>query len=908
MLNQDQFIQYCNHLGLSEAARKVLSNIRISPPARRVRSSAKNVAVRYPSRKMGVIIQAESHRNELAFVYEMEYDDGVLEYYDQPSVMKLEYQAKNGRKVGVLHTPDFFILRPDTAGWEECKTEEELQKLVEQMPQRYVWDEDSGWRCPPGERYAAQYGFYYHIRSSAEIDWIFQRNLIFLQDYLREDCPEVDDKAQAEVEQLVDGEPGIKLNQLLQSVQQASSDDIYRLIATGQIYANLRAAPLAEPDQVRLFCDQWTAQAFVVMPETFSEESVGGFQNAKLEVNAIVHWDGKPWVIVNIGETELWLRSTERNIIKLSPTEFNTLMQAGEIVGPRAALQNGISVKAQESLVKASPEDLKVANERYQIIKPVLAGSLPGESATPQRTVYDWIRKYRQAQRLHQCGFVGLLPQWHRCGNRTKKLPEETWTLVNEFIGDNYETLKQKFKYEVYGELILACERQGVQTPSYKTFVKAVNSRSGEEQTKKREGRRRAYEQAMFYWELTLTTPRHGDRIFEIGHLDHTQLDIELVHSRTGRNLGRPWATFLSDAFSRRLLAVYLTFEPPSYRSCMMVLRECVRLHQRLPQCLVVDGGPEFGSVYFETLMAFYECAKKTRPPSKGRFGSVCERLFGTTNTRFVYNLVGNTQLMRHARQVTKSVNPKKQAQWTLPRLYLRLRQWAYEVYDTIEHPTLGQTPREAFVNDLQQSGQRPHRVIPYDEVFYMRTLPTTRKGTATVNINQGVKINYIYYWSNDFRQSGVPNTQVQVRYDPFDAGLAYAFVQGRWVRCTSEYYARLQGRTEFEVKLATAELRARNQRHARQLKITARHIAEFIESLEQEETAQTQLLGASEGKAVVALINHPPLNGDQANLIMGEAIALAGEAHPAGEAQGQTTAQKPEDDEPLTPLEDYRV
>ncbi len=240
MLNQDQFSQYCNHLGLSKVARNVLSNIRTSPPTRRVRSSAKNVAARYPSRKMGVIIQAESHRNGLAFVYEMEYDDKVLEYYDQPSVMKLEYQAKNGRNVGVLHTPDFFVLHPDTAGWAECKTEEELQKLVEKMPQRYVWDEDRGWCCPPGERYAEQYGFYYHIRSSAEIDWVVQRNLIFLQDYLRADCPEVDEKAQAEIEQLVSDEPGIKLNHILQAVHQANNDDIYRLIATGQIYANLR--------------------------------------------------------------------------------------------------------------------------------------------------------------------------------------------------------------------------------------------------------------------------------------------------------------------------------------------------------------------------------------------------------------------------------------------------------------------------------------------------------------------------------------------------------------------------------------------------------------------------------------------------------------------------------------------
>ena len=57
---------------------------------------------------MGLTIQAESHRNELAGIYEMEHDPATLEYYDQPPPIKLIYPAKNGQSVGVLHTPDFF--------------------------------------------------------------------------------------------------------------------------------------------------------------------------------------------------------------------------------------------------------------------------------------------------------------------------------------------------------------------------------------------------------------------------------------------------------------------------------------------------------------------------------------------------------------------------------------------------------------------------------------------------------------------------------------------------------------------------------------------------------------------------------------------------------------------------------
>ena len=64
MLSNGQLAQLCQDLGLSPEAQAIVETIRSSPPSRRVRSAAGNVTVRYPSRKMGVTIQAESHRNE----------------------------------------------------------------------------------------------------------------------------------------------------------------------------------------------------------------------------------------------------------------------------------------------------------------------------------------------------------------------------------------------------------------------------------------------------------------------------------------------------------------------------------------------------------------------------------------------------------------------------------------------------------------------------------------------------------------------------------------------------------------------------------------------------------------------------------------------------------------------------
>jgi transposase InsO family protein len=70
----------------------------------------------------------------------------------------------------------------------------------------------------------------------------------------------------------------------------------------------------------------------------------------------------------------------------------------------------------------------------------------------------------------------------------------------------------------------------------------------------------------------------------------------------------------------------------------------------------VTRPGAEFRSTYFESLLARYYCTKKTRPGAQPRFGSVIERLFGTTNTEFIHNLRGNTQASKHPRLLTKAV------------------------------------------------------------------------------------------------------------------------------------------------------------------------------------------------------------------------------------------------------------
>jgi hypothetical protein len=134
--------------------------------------------------------------------------------------------------------------------------------------------------------------------------------------------------------------------------------------------------------------------------------------------------------------------------------------------------------------------------------------------------------------------------------------------------------------------------------------------------------------------------------------------------------------------------------------------------------------------------------------------------------------------------------------------------------------------------------------MIRYDQDFVMCTMPTTAKGTAKISPGRGVKINHVYYWSDTFRDPEFEQRQLAVRYDPFDAGTAYAFCRNQWVECHSEYYAVFRGRSEKEVMLATKELHKQHQQHSKQrFNLNAKTLAIFLESVEAEEALLLQRL-----------------------------------------------------------------
>jgi putative transposase len=874
MLSEKECSLWYRQVGFSDLACELINEIRSSDPARLVHGGGLSVVGLYPSRKMGRTLQFDSHRCELAFIQSTERDNNVLEIWDQPKKIKLTYKSKSGRMATVPYVPDFFVCRKDGAGFIECKTEDNLIVLAEDQPGRYCRGEDGEWHSPPVEEYTQKFGLGYTIKTTAHINPVYIRNIEFLDDYFRKAKLSIVDDVRQYILSIVSNHPGIQLSELLslilaEETTKIDADDVYSLIIRGDIYTDLYLEPLAERERVRVFENKELADMYL---PTVSAYKVPRAEYFDISEGTRLTWDNKVWEIVNIGEQKIWLQG-QAKVISLAPDQFESYINHGVFNLIESSSKTNTFSSGLDYLDNTQPNARLEADRRLELIKPYLNKEKKLLGIKGERTLRRYISNFREAEILYGIGLVGLIPNWNAEGKSVKRLLEEVYQIMDERITTDYESLEQKNAWVVYGKVLNDCEERGiskVDQPSYPTFCKRINTRPRAEQTRKRKGKRAAYQhETHIYW-LDKDTPPHGDRPFHIAHADSTKINLELVCPITGENLGRAWASFLIDAYTRVLLAMIITYDPPSYRTTMMLLRECARRHKRLPQILVVDRGKEFDNTYLRRLAGIFEMTVKFRPAAKPRHGSVSERLFGISEDEFIHNLMGNTQIMTEVRKVTKSINPRNLAVWTLGAFNEWFTAWGYEYYNKRIHWTLKQIPIEAFARSIELTGSR-RKLIVYDETFRVLTMPTTRKQTAKNVVDKGVKINGIYYWNNALRERAIEGKQLYVRYDPFRISIAYVRIRGKWIRCTSEHYATFERCTERQLHIISSELRKRHRKLLCARPITAKALGDFITKAEkvQGDLATRRLLlqriHDRETKSVFKIINNEP--GDQSTI-----------------------------------------
>lgn len=846
MLSEEDVEELLERHSMPELGRARVRWIRANAPIRRTEGGRKASKVRYVSKKMPFVLEAEAFNTEYAALATYDRDEETLEIYNQPTRLKIHYVNRNGRKVAPDITPDLFLIRKAGFVFVECKTEDELHKLAAKEPNRYWLTGEGRWRSPPAEEAARQLGCEFWIRSTRDNNWNVIENMEFLDDYFPDVCPPPETTASGLIRAFFKAKPWATVTELIKGELQADADTLYGLIAAGGLYFDFFTDRLADYQHAIVYRDEDAAAAYRLFAR--SETGLISGQGAPLcaEVGARFVWDGTPWEIVNVGSSGVAARELTANgeakIIDMSASQLSALAAAGKIsVPPDHKNRTTRETEAQELLRLCSPEQLQIGVYRHEVLFGNPGPENPMASRKLRAKQY-WLSSWRDAEARYGYGFLGLVPNLeHTQGNHTSKVDPAVLEAAKSIIAVEWSKSKQLGVTPIFGKISLACREIGRDGISVKTVRKLIKKQATHKQLARRKGDRAAYNDEPEFLIVDYTTPRHGVRPFHIGHIDHTPVDLVFLDKSLKKILKSLWLSVMLDANSRKILAFYLSFDPPSDRTNMMVLRDCVRRHGRLPKWLVVDGGPDFQSVYFEKTLAAYQVNKRERPKSKPRFGSLIERVFRTTTEAFVNLLWGNTQPYKNFRQVSPEVDPAKHATWTLERFSKLFEDYIDNVYHENVHDTLGCSPNTAYLDGMQLGGYRHNQLIPYNKSFLIETCPSTKKGTARIT-QHGVKINYLNYRGPVLNLPGLRGKDVPVRYEPFNKGVAYAFVNGAWHELHSEYFAIFSRFTERAIQLASRHYHLLNKQGSKASRLNAERLAMFLRSVEDEEWMLQQM------------------------------------------------------------------
>lgn len=791
MLSMQQRLELLDRQGLPHAGLQLVQTAARNAPVRKVGSEGGgNVITPFQSLKMQRTIETESRHIEFPAAVSHEYDPDVLEYFPQPCRLQFEVIDTDGEIHQIDHTPDFLIIGERFVVLEERKPWSSLEKLAKRYPWRFQLAPDGQWVAPLIADWLAERGIGYRIRTERDVPQRRVENILLLEDFLDPSAPPCPVDVALRIHQALAEEATLYLADLYEKLE-CRPDDVFKLIADGLLVSDIDVAPLEDPNRCRVFRDtavrEFEHARLRPVPQT-----IPGVVD--IRVGAHVVYDQQPYTVVMVGANKAVMQSEDGNSVEVAMETLERLAFNQDLVA------NSAEPLEPVRLSDFTEAELKIALSRMNSLEQV---------TSPNRTQRRHLKARALAKLTGTDELVALVPRLRHRGNRLPRLDEMQEAAMQDVIREHYLTSKAPNAKHTHKQLRALCAERGIKTPSYPTLITRIKAITQQAADRARHGNRVAYQNSEFVHVLYADTPVHGSRFLQYVHMDHTELDIELISLKTGKCLGRPWLSLAIDAYTRRIVGMYLSFDPPSYRSNMMLFRDLVRRHRRLPQFIVVDNGADFRSHDFDRFANLMRIHVRYRPAGRPRHGSVMERIFGYAHSEYVHNLAGNTKATKKVRQTTGKFLPSRLAEWCLEYVYYGLEYWAFEYYDTEVHSALGMTPREACERSLANAGQRSHRIVTLTRDFLILTCPTVgRRGERKVDRQRGIKVHsHFLYWCPELRDPKLHGRYVPVRYDPWDASTVYVQINNRWFAAHCKALVGHGQMTEKERQLIADEL-----------------------------------------------------------------------------------------------------
>lgn len=493
----------------------------------------------------------------------------------------------------------------------------------------------------------------------------------------------------------------------------------------------------------------------------------------------------EPGVVVgHQGENHVVLTVLDASnvLIKNLNTHETVKAQTSSITGK---IEENHNIENRPDLVVIPDSDWKIAQERFEIIQPLLNSATYKRKAKDVKeiaqkhnlgtaTLYRWIQTYES---------TGLITSLLRKGRNDKgrgRINNELERIITKAIDKHYLKTQKPSIRSVCDVVETACRQKGITPPHPNTVRNRISSLPAELKARRRRGK----DAARKFSQIKGPFPG-ADWPLAVVQIDHTKLDIRIVDEIDREPIARPTITLAIDVYSRMVTGYYVSLSPPSAFSVGMCIVNSVLPKDEwlishdvkgewpvygLMDIIHVDNAKEFRGKMLKRACQEYGISLQWRPVGKPHYGGHVERFFRTLADE-IHQLPGTTFSNIKDRA---GYDSDKKASMTLKEFEEWLSIYIVEVYHQKYHSELDMSPIQKYekgvLGDSITTGRGLPPIIGDTDRFKMDFLPFVER---TVQ-QYGFVIDGIHYNSDVLRpwiHSENPQTKRKqkfiIRYDP---------------------------------------------------------------------------------------------------------------------------------------------
>ncbi|MDO9054555.1 MAG: hypothetical protein Q7U37_11595 [Gallionella sp.] len=138
---------------------------------------------------------------------------------------------------------------------------------------------------------------------------------------------------------------------------------VFELIAFGFLIVDLEHELLSEPGFTNVCVDSLSAHIYQHQKLGSSKQALVPLHTVLMASGTAIVWDGRPWRILNVGASDVFLEDESRDIMSLQLDKFQTLVASGSITGLPVEADQRYEL-ASKIMRRAAPVDLEGAIQR----------------------------------------------------------------------------------------------------------------------------------------------------------------------------------------------------------------------------------------------------------------------------------------------------------------------------------------------------------------------------------------------------------------------------------------------------------------------------------------------------------------------------------------------------------------